>query len=757
MRMEHTAARSRGQPAHDLGPRNCLAPCGKLHQAMSPQSADHLKQAREHHIAGRLPEAEALYQQILRQCPDHAEALHGLGMLEYQSGRPEISAQLIRRAVAADPHQASYHANLAVALAALQKYPEAIAEFRQALILKPDYPLAQHQLANVLRAGAQLDEAIEAYRAALQSDPDHPEARYNLGAALRLRARPAEAVVEFRKAIALRPDFAAAYNNLGIALLEIGQIDAAAQEFRRAISLDPEIAESHANLNHALQLLGQFAESVAVSRQLVQLRPQDARAHYQLGMAGMSIGDLATAVAALERAAQLQPNFPDALNALAGAYFRRGRVDQAIAAYQQILQLDPDNLQASQNLLLALHYQIPGDAQEIYRRHVQWNIRHARPLKNKILRHANDRDVNRRLRIGYVSADFHEHPVSYFLENLLANHNSQEVEIFCYQNGRACDAVTRRLQASAQHWRQIGSLSDSSVAQIIREDRIDILVDLSGHTSGNRLLVFAEKPAPIQGTYLGYPDTTGMETIDYRFTDAYADPPQTTDALHSEKLIRLPRTFACYRPPDDAPPPAPSPAISRGFVTFGSFNALSKIRPQLLDVWANILQEIPDSRLILATRGLGDPTLQRDILIPFENRHIAANRLRFLDRQSLAAYLLLHGEVDLLLDTFPVNGHTTSCHALWMGVPVITLAGQTHCQRLGASVLSNLGIPEMIAHTPREYLRLAKTCATDVGKLADLRAGLRDRMRNSPLLDARQLARDVEAGYRRMWQTWCSR
>jgi protein O-GlcNAc transferase len=629
---------------------------------MSADTADHLQQARDHHLAGRLPDAREHYRQILHQNPDHPDALHGLGMLEFQSGRPRDAADLIQRAVAITPDRAQYQANLGVALAALNDFPRAIAAFQKAIALDPAYKFAREHL-----------------------------------------------------------------------------------------------AQSYSNLGRLLQQQGKFEDSIAACQKLVELRADRPDAHYQLGMASMSAGDLTSCVASLNRALELHPDFPDALNSLGVAEFRRGRIDSAIAAYQKILRLDPGNLQTSQNLLLALHYQIPADPQRIFQAHLDWGIRHAQPIRNKIRAEANDRDPARRLRVGYVSADFHEHPVTYFLENLLAAHDADEVEIFCYQNGPAADAVTRRLQGSAHHWRQIHTKSDAEAAQMIREDKIDILVDLSGHTAGNRLLIFAQKPTPIQATYLGYLDTTGLAAIDYRLTDAIADPPGESDGLHSEKLIRLPRTFACYRPPDDAPPPGPSPGVSRGFITFGSFNALSKIHPELLDTWAKILQEIPGSRLILATRGLSDPTLQKEILAPFEKRDIAGDRLRFLDRQSLPDYLRLHGEVDLLLDTFPVNGHTTSCHALWMGVPVISLAGQTHCQRLGASVLSNIGLPHWIARTPAEYVEIAKSRAADQNELSDLRAALRDRMRRSHLMDARQLAREIESAYRNMWQTECAR
>jgi predicted O-linked N-acetylglucosamine transferase (SPINDLY family) len=360
------------------------------------------------------------------------------------------------------------------------------------------------------------------------------------------------------------------------------------------------------------------------------------------------------------------------------------------------------------------------------------------------------------LRIGYVSADFRDHPVGRFLLPLLQRHDSRKFEVFCYSNGPHVDAITKSLQRHAHRWRSIIGQNDDEAAEQIRADRIDLLVDLSGHTSGNRLLVFARKPAPVQVNYLGYPGTTGLTAMDYRLTDRFADPPGLTEPLHVEKLQHLPRTNWCFAPPQDSPPLEPPPAIRRGCVTFGSFNNFGKMTGAMFAVWAEILRQVPGSRLLLKAPALRAQGTRQRILGNFAAQGIEANRLDLHDWQpDYASHLALYGEMDIALDTFPYNGTTTTCDALWMGVPVVTLAGQSHVSRVGLSLLSNVRLPETIATTAEEYIRLAVQLAHDPDRLKILRAQLRERLTTSPLMDADGFTRDVEAAYRQIWRIWC--
>ena len=359
----------------------------------------------------------------------------------------------------------------------------------------------------------------------------------------------------------------------------------------------------------------------------------------------------------------------------------------------------------------------------------------------------------RRLRLGYVSPDFVHHAVSYFFEPVLTARDPAAFEVFCYSDAPVADAVTQRLRAASDGWRDIAGLSDERVAELVRADRIDILVDLAGHTARNRLLVFARKPAPVQVTWLGYPNTTGLAAIDFRLTEAVSDPLGLTEAWHSEELVRLPGTFSCYAPPPESPPVNALPALAAGQVTFGCFNNLAKVTPPALALWARVLREVAGSRLFLKSPGLADLETVARLREEFALHGIPADRLEFSGAElSVAAHLSLYHRVDVALDTFPYNGTTTTCEALWMGVPVVTLAGATHVSRVGASLLTHLGAPEWIGDAPEAYVARCRGLAADLPRLAVLRSGLRERMRGSPLCDAAGFTRGLEDALRAIWR-----
>jgi predicted O-linked N-acetylglucosamine transferase (SPINDLY family) len=400
----------------------------------------------------------------------------------------------------------------------------------------------------------------------------------------------------------------------------------------------------------------------------------------------------------------------------------------------------------------------PGmEASAIAEEHRRWNQVHAEPLRPFILPHTNERSPSRRLRIGYVSPDFRAHSVAYFLEGLLEHHDHSQVEVFCYAEVANPDAVTARMEQLAGHWRRITGMPDAEVAELIRHDGIDILVDLAGHTANRRLLVFARKPAPVQVTWLGYPNTTGLDTIDYRLTDHFADPPGSTEHLHSEQLIRLPQSAWCYRPLENPPPVSAPPVHDTGHITFGCFNAMPKINRPLLELWSGILLAVPGSRLLLKNASLGETSMQHQLWKQLQEMGIGPERVEMVGCvPDLSGHLGMYGRVDIALDTFPYHGTTTTCEALWMGVPVVTLAGKTHVSRVGASLLSNLGHQEWIASIPEEYVKIAVELAKDLPRLTALRSTLRERMQASPLMDAAGFARDIEAAYRKIWRTWCA-
>ena len=633
-------------------------------------------------------------------------------------------------------------------------------------------------------------EAIGAYQRALEQRDDLPEAWINLGAALRATGKASEAAAAIEKSLQFRPDSFGAWFNLGNARAELKQPQAAAEAFAHAAHLRPKFAEAWLNLGVANMQLRDLPQAINAFDRAKEAQPKLANAWINAGLAQRAAGDERKAVENLRRGLELDPNHAEAMDQLGAALRRIGEFDASITSYRRLIALRPDRGKAllrlsallqdvgnvSESLqvcdqYISLHTDDPDAAsyrfcllhlhpdytpEKIYHEHLEWDRRFGGTAAGPSLEHQNPRDPDRRLRIGYVSPDFRLHSVSFFMEDLLAHHDPEHFEIYCYSDVARGDEVTERIRKLSRHWWDVAGRETADVAELIRRDGIDILVDCSGHMGGNRLLVFARKPAPVQVTYLGYPGTTGLRAMDYRMTDGWADPVGKTEMFHSERLIRLPRTLACFRPWENSPPPMPTPGLRRGYATFGCFTVLRKVGDRLLRAWAEILSRMPGSRLILGAEGLGDPAVRGPIAESFRRVGVEEDRIIYRGSVPMSEYFAAHHEVDIMLDTFPVNGHTVVCHALWMGVPVVSLAGAVHCQRLGASVLNNLGLGELVADSHEEYVRLAVSLGSDLTETAKLAAGLRERMRSSPLVDAKQLARDIESAYREMWQSWCA-
>ena len=416
------------------------------------------------------------------------------------------------------------------------------------------------------------------------------------------------------------------------------------------------------------------------------------------------------------------------------------------------MEINPRFVNARDNLLHTLHYHPASDAGSLLVESQKWNQQHAEPLRQFIQPHGNDRDLERRLRIGYVSPDLRNHPVGRFVLPLLAGHDRNAFEVFCYAQVPRPDNTSDKLQSQTSVWRGVVGLSDEQVAEMIRQDRIDILVDLAMHTANNRLLVFARKPAPVQATYLGCVGTSGLQTMDYRFTDRYLDPDEADDRYYTEKSIRLPGTYWCYQPNDTAPPVNDLPALKTGRITLGCLNNYCKVTAGTLETWAALLRRLGQAVLLLRSPE-GN---HREGLIRFmQERGIDPARL-LISQVSPAEYFQAYGRMDLALDPFPYPGGSTTCDALWMGVPVVTLSGRIAAGRAGVSILSNAGLPELIAHTPEEYVEIAANLAGDLPRLGEMRLTMRRRMRSSPLMDAAGFARGVESAYRQMWRKWCT-
>ena len=748
-----------------------------------------LQAAQRHHQAGQLPQAEALYRQILQQDANHPEALHLLGVIAHQVGRHDDAVELIGRAVALKPNYAEACGNLGVALRALGRldaaiaayrraialnpgipeahhnlgtaladqgrFAEAVAAHRQAIALKPDYAEAYGNLAVALKSGGQLDAAIAALRQAIALQPHSPDAHSNLGNALRGKGQLDAAIAAYRQALALKPNYPEACSNLGVALKDQGDLDAAVAAHRRAIALNPNYAEAYSNLGSALQAQGQLDAAVAALRQAIALNPRLPEAHNNLGNALQAQGQLDAAVAALRQAIALKPRYAEAFNNLGVILCDTGRFDESITAHRQALALAPDEAWIHSNLVLALHYHPAGDAQTIAAEQRNWNLQHAAPLKRYFQPHTNDRAPERRLRIGYVSPDFRDHVVGRNVMPLFKHMDCGQFEAFCYADVAVSDPLTEEFRRRAGTFRVVSGMSHTALAERIRADGIDILVDLALHTAGNRLPVFARRPAPVQVTFAGYPGSTGLDAIGYRLTDPYLDPLEPgVDERYVEKSMRLPATFWCYDPLEACPPAVgPLPALGKGQVTFGCLNNFCKVNDGVLKLWARVLAGVAGSRLVLLAE---EGSHRERTLEALEGLGVSRARVRFEAKRPRGAYLKLYQQIDIGLDTVPYNGHTTSLDSYFMGVPVVTLVGRTVVGRAGFSQLMNLGLPELIGRTEEQYVQIARGWAGDLGRLAGLRAGLRGRMEASPLMDGQAFACGIEAAYRQMWRRWCA-
>jgi protein O-GlcNAc transferase len=561
-----------------------------------------------------------------------------------------------------------------------------------------------------------------------------------------------QAELLYQQILQLAPRHAGALHMLGVIANQVGKHDTAIEYIQQALRLRPGMATAHNNLGSALRDQGKLEEAIENFREAIRLQPAFPEAHNNLGIVLRDQRKFDEAIASFQQALRLKPDYRQAFNNLAIALKSQGNLTASIGNFQHALRLNPNDAEVHSNLIFSLHYHPDYDSLAIYQEAQRWNDRHAEPLGKYLQPHTNPPDRNRRLRIGYVSPDFRDHCQSFFTIPLLSNHDHSQTEIFCYADDRKPDAVTQRHRGYVDVWRSTVGHSDQQVAELIRSDQIDILVDLTMHMAKNRLLVFARKPAPVQVTWLAYPGTTGIAAMDYRLTDPYLDPPGEGDACYTEQSIRLPDTFWCYDPLTDGPPVNDLPALTNGFITFGCLNNFCKVNDAVVVLWARVLRAVPHSRLLMLA-----PTGQArgHVLEILRQEGIDDSRVEFFDKQPRQVYLHLYHQIDLGLDLLPYNGHTTSLDAFWMGVPTTTLIGKTVAGRAGWSQLCNLGLQELAARTPEEYVEVTGQLAGDLSRLKDLRAALRARLQASPLMDGKRFARHMEESYRRMWTTWC--
>lgn len=660
-----------------------------------------LQLAVQHHQANRLHEAAHIYQQILQAHPENADALYLYGIL----------------------------------LRAEKRYPEAVVLLQRAIAAEPVRPMVYNALGNAYRDMNRQDDAAPCYLRAAQIDPQ----------------------------------LAQAYDNLATMWFALGRLPDTLAAYQSAVTLDPALATLHHGLGVVLKRLDRFDEAVAAYGRALALDPGNAMTWYYRGLSLNMLDRSEEAFTSYEQAVALKPDLADAYINMAAFMQDQRRLDEARTYYEKAVALEPDSPDVHSNLMLCMQY-MPGVSMEwLQHIHRRWDDRHGVPLKACWQPFANLRDPEKRLRLGFISADIGRHPVGYFLARVLQHLDPAQVEtvIYCDRVGpndttrrvpdpAGRDSLTDHIETLAHVWRNSVSLSAEDLAAQVRRDQIDFLFDMAGHTANNRLTVFARKPAPIQLTWAGYVGTTGLEAMDYLVGDPYHSPPEN-DRYTREKVLRMPNGYICYDPPDYAPPVGPLPALERGYVTLGSFNNPSKIMPDTIQVWAQILKALPESRLMMKYRGLEKAKTADWLRGAFAAEGIDPARLDLQPPSPHHELFTAYNQVDIGLDTFPYSGGLTTCEALWMGVPVVTRPGHSFASRHSFGHLSNMGFTETIARDLNEYAGITIALARDLPRLAAIRASLRPRMAASPLCDGPLFARNLEKALRDIWRNWCRR
>jgi predicted O-linked N-acetylglucosamine transferase (SPINDLY family) len=602
--------------------------------------------------------------------------------------------------------------------------------------------------------GGRIEVACRRYRAAMTLAPGYAPAYLNLGAALEADGDAAGAFAVYQASLGADGDNPFAHYNVGRLHHARGESRAAEAHLRRALQRKPDFSEALITLAAVLDARQDAKGAATLLEQAVALAPGHGGAWYNYGELLWRLERYDDAEDALRRALEIEPRFIPAWHLLGNLLRGTSRVDDALQTFASARRLEPERFDLESMELLSLTLTDALSAQELFERHRAFGARLEAAVPARAAPNARRADADRRLRIGYVSCDFNRHPVAWFLLPLLERHDRAGFEAVCYFTGDKVDEITAQVRVAADGWREATKLTDAELAQQVAHDAIDVLVDLTGHAGALRLGVFALQPAPVQASWLGYLGSTGLSRMQYRLTDARADPPGVAGSMHTEKLVHLPHSLWCYRPVHDEPHAAAPPGTARGFATFGSFNHAPKLSAAARRLWAEILRGAPGARLVVV--GFPEGRARQALLREFADAGVDGSRLTVLPRVSFGDYLRQFNEVDLALDSMPYGGGTTTFDTLWMGVPVVTLAGERSGGRSSASILGALGQHDWVAATPEDYVRRAIAHAADFARLAELRATLRARLRTSPLMDEAGFARDMEQAYRAMWRTWCA-
>ncbi len=711
--------------------------------------AQALQSATQHHAAGRLVDAEVIYRQILKVAPKHLDVLFLQGLVSYQLGKYDIAIEFLGKAIQGNPSSPEYYEYLGNALEAKGDFDAAVESYEKVLSINPAQVNVHCNLGKVFKAQGKLAEAIEHCRIALLLEPNLAEAHSNLGNALNEQGALDAAIEHYHQALSLKPDFADAHYNLATILQKQGKLVAAIEHYGKALKLKPDWADAFYKLGSIIHDQN-INLAIEYYRKALSFKPDYVEVHISMGRAYKEIGDSCEAIKCYQQALSLQANCADAYVGLANVFSDLGQSLDAREALSRAQEIKPDSVDVHSALLFCLTHCETTDAKMLLFEHCQFGKQFETPFLANRPAHSNSRNPERTLQIGFVSGDLCNHAVAHFIEPVLVHLSSYpRLSLHAYSNHILEDAVTQRLQEYFTHWHCIVGLSDEALTEKIRADNIDILIDLSGHTDRHRLLVFARKPAPVQASWIGYPCTTGLQSMDYYISDRFCLPNEEFRGQFAEKIVYLP-AVAPFLPSKETPPVNTLPALSNGYVTFGSFNRPNKLSPLVIATWSQLLRALPESKMVLGAIP------QCDTLVSwFAREGIVRERLSFHQRCDLETYLTLHHQIDICLDTFPYNGGTTTNHALWMGVPVLTMAGGIPSGRVGATLLSHVGLDEFIAYGEEDFVKKGLDRAKDIDALALIRTGLRARFEQAAIGQPALIANRLERAFRIMLQRWC--
>ncbi|MFZ6873379.1 tetratricopeptide repeat protein [Undibacterium sp. Di27W] len=732
-------------------------------------------------------EAETCYRKALQAQPDDANVHYHLSLNLKSQSRWQESESSCRKALDIKPDFSEAHAQLAASLQQQGRLSEAETSCRQALQLNPALASAHFCLGMLAHQHGKLTDAEAAYRQALALQAGHHGALDYLVLLLQGQGRHAEIEAAYQTAAAKNPGDATALCKLASMQMEFGKLQEAKSNLQKAISIQPDYADAHGTMGILLMSQGQYAVAEACFKQVLKIRPDDAIVFDNLGVIAYQQKRFPDALGYFKRAADLAPGMVNTHNNLASVYKRFGRLQEAADSYQHVLQLDASNPKAYDNLamiyadqgrldeaivlyrkamqmapdaaeiyshlLFALNYHPELSSAAIYAEYDAYDKRFAQPLKQKWRTFSNQRNPQKRLKIGYVSPDLFTHPVRHFLEPLLAHHDKRAFEVYAYSYAQPEweDAVTRRYQSYVDHWVQTLNMSEDAMAERIRADGIDILIDLAGHTGNHRLQVFARKPAPVSTSWLGFAYTTGVKAIDYMLMDSTCLP-AGCEAFFAEQAWRLETPGYAFRPSENMGSVNSLPALQCGHITFGSLSRVIRINDKVIAVWAGILHKVEGAKLIIDSISFAEASMQEAIIAKFEAHGISRSRLEIGFHSPPWDVMR---KIDIHLDCFPHNSGTTLFESLYMGTPYITLASRPSMGLLGSSILEGAGHPEWIARSEQEYIDKAAALASDLSHLAQVRRDLREQTQASALMDEKGFTAKVEAAYRSMWARWC--